>query len=72
MTAKSASKKPPDFNDPFAPDIASTQRMTCMHCGKHFEERQVSWEFRHGQWLWWCPIAGCDGAGIGFDILPEQ
>ncbi len=68
MTAKKAEL--PDFNDPFAPNLESTQVVTCLHCGSSYEERQVAWQFRHGQWLWWCPTQNCDGAGVGFDILP--
>jgi len=64
--------EPPDFNDPFGPDTKSTRAMNCLHCGKNFEERQVVWQHRHGQWLWWCPTVDCDGAGVGFDIIPAE
>lgn len=60
---------PPDFKDPFSPDPTSHRMMKCLHCGETYEEMKVSWELRHGEWLWWCPTKDCDGAGVGFDIF---
>ena len=56
------------MDDPFKPDLTSDKRMTCAHCRKSFPEKKVIWGYRYGSWLWWCPIAGCNGAGVGFEI----
>jgi hypothetical protein len=59
-----------DYTDTFAPDPNSTQEMECLHCGATFEESEVTYEQRFGDYYWWCPTEGCDGAGVGFDIYP--
>lgn len=56
--------------DTFAPDPDSTREMECLHCGETFEESEVTYEQRFGDYYWWCPTEGCDGAGVGFDIHP--
>lgn len=59
-----------DYTDTFAPDPDSTREMECLHCGARFEESEVTYEQRFGDYYWWCPTEGCDGAGVGFDIHP--
>lgn len=58
-----------DYTDPFAPDLDSTREVECLHCGARFEESAVTYEQRFGDYQWWCPTEGCDGAGVGFDIV---
>lgn len=60
----------PDFKDPFAPKPKSKRLVQCLHCGERYEERLVAWREAEGDWLWRCRTIGCDGAGVGFDILP--
>jgi hypothetical protein len=61
-------------NDPFGPPAVSTV-VQCLHCGEQYDSYLIEWRVErsadgkpHG--FWCCPIAGCDGKGFGFDILP--
>ena len=54
----------------FSPNPQSSAMVQCLHCGKRYEERKISWEERNGEWLWWCPSKDCDGRGLEFDIFP--
>jgi|GEM_PF-3243139 len=63
-------------SDPFAPPEVSTE-VCCIHCGEMYDSWQIEWRVlknEHGQeqGFWCCPIAGCDGMGFGFDILPTD
>lgn len=63
-------------SDPFAPPAVSTE-VCCIHCGEVYDSWQIEWRVMknsHGveQGFWCCPIAGCDGIGFGFDILPTD
>lgn len=60
----------PDYDGPFAPEAGSDQEMECLHCQEVFPESAITYEQRFGEYLWWCPTEGCDGAGVGFDIHP--
>ena len=60
--------------DPFGPPAVSTV-VQCLHCGEQYDSYRIEWRVEqnadgqpHG--FWCCPIAGCDGKGFGFDILP--
>ena len=39
----------PDYDDPFAPNPQSSAMVQCLHCGKRYEERKISWEERNGE-----------------------
>ena len=61
-------------SDPFGPPAISTL-VGCLHCGEEYDSYRIEWRIErtvsgqtHG--FWCCPIAGCDGKGFGFDILP--
>ena len=67
----------PDYKDPFSPSRDGEKEMACLHCGSTFSESEIVYEKRFGRELWWCPIEGCDGAGVGIDIqeadsMPES
>ena len=62
----------PDFDDMFAPDPESKVLMECLHCGSRFEERLVTWRKRDDDWFWCCPMTGCNGKGVGFDIFSVE
>jgi len=60
--------------DPFRPPAVPTL-VACLHCGQDYDSYRIKRRIRtdadarpHG--FWCCPIAGCDGIGFGFDILP--
>jgi hypothetical protein len=60
--------------DPFRPPAIPTL-VACIHCGQEYDSYQIEWRVEpdadgrpHG--FWCCPVAGCDGRGFGFDILP--
>jgi hypothetical protein len=60
--------------DPFRPPAIPTL-VACLHCGQSYESYLIEWRVQtshdskpHG--FWCCPVAGCDGKGFGFDILP--
>lgn len=62
----------PDYRDPFSPDRDGDREMRCLHCGATFNEAEIVYEKRvhspHA--LWYCPMEGCDGSGVGFDLFP--
>lgn len=63
-------------SDPFAPPTVSTE-VCCIHCGEVYDSWQIEWRVMKNsrgeeQGFWCCPIAGCDGIGFGFDILPTD
>jgi hypothetical protein len=60
---------PPDYSDQFAPKRGSNRRLVCLRCDATFNEVEVVWESRGGDYLWWCPDPKCGGAGIGFDLF---
>ena len=62
----------PDFDDPFAPDLDSDREVVCLHCTAEFLEKEVVYEKRFGTFLWRCPTDGCDGRGVGFDIVDRS
>ena len=61
------------IGDPFGPPTISTL-VGCIHCGQEYDSYRIEWRIeqtRSGQQgFWCCPIPGCDGRGVGFDILP--
>lgn len=62
--------------DPFAPPEISTE-VCCIHCGETYDSWQIEWRVEADQegkerGFWCCPVAGCDGVGFGFDILPTD
>ena len=60
-----------DFEDPFAPNPNSEQIVTCIHCGEEYKENEIKWNKEAD--LWVCKnYPSCDGAGLGFDILPKE
>ena len=62
---------PPDYNDPFKPNLKSKEQLYCLHCGRTFPESDVRWDPRAE--LWVCPNwPKCNGAGVGFDLLPAK
>ena len=42
----------PDFDDLFAPDLKSTQRVRCIHCDREYEEREIQWRKLGDAWYW--------------------
>ena len=63
-------------NDPFHPPEVPIE-VQCLHCGETYDSWRIEWREVlcddgkvHG--FWCCPIAGCDGRGFGFDILPTD
>lgn len=62
----------PTHDNQFAPDLDSGRELECMHCTETFPESAVVYEERFGDYLWWCPTEGCDGAGVGFDLMPTD
>jgi hypothetical protein len=61
-------------SDPFWPPAVSTL-VAGLHCGQEYDSYQIEWRIERGadgrpHGFWCCPVAGCDGKGFGFDILP--
>lgn len=61
------------------PDVSTL--VHCLHCGEEFESLEIIWVpftdeemKRDGKssmlGMWRCPIEGCDGAGVAFDMWP--
>ena len=58
-------------NDPFAPKWGLYRLVFCLHCGDVYPESQAKWDAERE--MWWCKnCPECDGAGIGFDLIPED
>ncbi len=72
----------PDYKDPFAPDRNRNAMIRCLHCGQQYREGEAKFEYRpkfstmidelcgDSYGLWWCRNSNCDGAGVGFDLIP--
>jgi len=60
-------------NDPFRPPEKPVA-VQCLHCGDRYSSAEIVQETRFGYpyTLAWCRNKDCDGAGFGFDILPEH
>jgi hypothetical protein len=60
------------LDDPFRPP-AEPCEVFCIHCGNTYMSDQIVWrQDADGKGFWCCPVAGCDGAGFGFDIHPAD
>jgi len=58
-------------NDPFAPKWGSYRMVYCLHCGDIYPESKAKWDGEKE--IWWCKNhPDCSGAGIGFDLIPED
>lgn len=58
-------------NDPFAPKWNSIKLVYCLHCGDIYPESKAKYDSKAD--MWWCKnYPDCNGAGIGFDLIPED
>ncbi|VVB55646.1 Uncharacterised protein [uncultured archaeon] len=66
-----SNKNKPDMNDPFAPNLNSTDMVHCFHCGCSYHENEIKWVSKED--VWCCKhYPQCSGIGFGFDIHKEK
>ena len=73
------SENPKDrrWKDGFAPSLELNRTVKCLHCGDTYPETEAIYGRRArftrmipNARLWWCRNKTCDGAGVGFDLIP--
>ncbi|HAI13600.1 MAG TPA: hypothetical protein DCM28_17975 [Phycisphaerales bacterium] len=73
MAKKKEMRKP--RREAFAPP-AEPVNVYCLHCGCTYTSDKIEWKQGPTSPIptggWCCPLDGCDGAGYGYDILPDQ
>jgi hypothetical protein len=61
-------KGSPDPNDPFAPDLSSSEPVCCSVCRETYAEKEIRWDAEATLWVckYW---PECRGSGLGFAIF---
>ena len=61
------------MNDNYRPRNPN-RKVTCIHCAARYKQKFIKYESRFGYKpkLYYCKDKECNGAGLNFDLLPDE